>query len=543
MTDRPSSSFRFPSSDRLPPRPPETLYEWFARSVAARPDAAALEIGDARYSYQELSRHADRLAGRILAAHGTRPERVALRASRSLVAYAGYLAAQRLGAAVTPLNPDHPEARNQAVCSLARVDVLVSDAPERHPAPDGGPRPTGVALTDRELTAEPAGAEPVVPLPPYRTRADDLAYVLFTSGSTGRPKGVPIRHRNVSPFIAHQIDRFEVVPGARTTQIFDLTFDPSVWDLFVTWGGGATLVVPQRGELLNPVAWVVERGLTHWLSVPSLISVSAALGHLPTGLATSLRHSVFGGEQLTYRHVEAWRAVAPNSAITNVYGPTELTVACTAYQLPADRARWPRTSTDSVPIGLVHDHLESAVLDERGREAAEGELCVRGVQRFDGYLDPANDQGRFLRPADDTVEVHRDESALTPEHYYRTGDRVRWEHGTLVHLGRMDNQVKIRGHRVELGEIETALRRYPGVVEAVVVAVPGAGGTELVACHSGEPLPRADTKAWLRQRIPGHMVPRRFVHLDRLPLNPNGKIDRPALLRGLHGGPELVGPR
>ncbi|WP_329560726.1 amino acid adenylation domain-containing protein [Kitasatospora sp. NBC_01266] len=528
-------------SDPTPSRIPETLYEWFARSVAARPHAPALEVGDARYSYQELSRHADRLAGRILAAHGTRPERVALRASRTLVAYAGYLAAQRLGAAVTPLNPEHPAARNQAVCSLARADVLVSDAPECHPATDGGPRPTLLALTDRELTAQPADAEPEVPLPPYRTGADDLAYVLFTSGSTGRPKGVPIRHRNVSPFIAHHIDRFEVAPGARTTQIFDLTFDPSVYDLFVTWGGGATLVVPQRGELLNPVAYVVERGITHWLSVPSLISVSAALGNLPTGLATSLRHSVFGGEQLTYRHVEAWRAVAPNSAIANVYGPTELTIACTAYQLPADPAQWPRTSTDSVPIGLVHDHLDFAVLDDQGREAAEGELCVRGVQRFDGYLDPANDRGRFLRPTADPAEVRQEEGTLTPEHYYRTGDRVRWEHGTLVHLGRMDDQLKVRGYRVEPGEIETALRRHPGVVEAVVLTVPGAGGAELVACHTGEPLPRADTKAWLRQRIPVHMVPRRFVHLDRLPLNPNGKIDRPALLRTLSGGPLLVG--
>ncbi|GAB2698278.1 amino acid adenylation domain-containing protein [Kitasatospora kifunensis] len=526
-----------------PSVPASTLYEWFAHTVASRPQSPALELGDDSYSYRELSRYADRVAGRILTVHGSAPARVALLASRSLVAYAGYLAAQRLGAAVTPLNPEHPAVRNRAVCALAGAQVLITDqaGSTRWELADGDQGPTLLALTEEELTSE---AAPGVELPPYRTTGDDLAYVLFTSGSTGRPKGVPIRHRNIAPYIAHNIARFEVGPGDRTSQTFDLTFDPSLFDLFVTWGAGATLVVPQRADLLTPVTYLVERGITHWFSVPSLVSVSAALGNLPTGLVHSLRYSIFAGEQLTYRQAEAWRAVAPGSVIANTYGPTELTVTVTEYRLPAERERWPQTSNDSVPIGPVHDHLDHLVLDEQGREAAEGELCVRGSQRFDGYLDPGDNRGRFLdRGAADGPEAARDEQRIAAELYYRTGDRVRWEHGTLVHLGRLDNQVKVRGYRVELGEIETALRRYPAVAEAVVLAVPGAGGPELVACHTGEPLPRAGVKAWLRQRLPAHMVPRRFVHLAELPLNANGKIDRPALLRALSGGPLLAGAR
>ncbi|MFI9271510.1 amino acid adenylation domain-containing protein [Kitasatospora sp. NPDC052896] len=524
-----------------PSAPAPTLYEWFARTVARQPDAPALELGENSYSYHELSRIADQLAGRILALLGGPPARVALLASRSLVAYAGYLAAQRLGAAVTPLNPEHPAVRNRAVCALAGTELLIADqaGAQRWELSDGEPGPLLLALTDEELTAEP-----VTGLPPYRTTGNDLAYLLFTSGSTGRPKGVPIRHRNITPYIAHNITRFELAPGARASQTFDLTFDPSLFDLFVTWGAGATLVVPQRSELLTPVTYLVERGITHWFSVPSLVSVSAALGNLPTGLVHSLRYSIFAGEQLTYRQAEAWHAVAPGSVIANIYGPTELTVTVTEYRLPAERASWPRTSNDSVPIGPVHGHLDHLVLDERGREAVEGELCVRGNQRFDGYLDPADNRGRFLfRGADgaDTAAVCADTGGPADrpaaELYYRTGDRVRWEHGTLVHLGRLDNQVKIRGYRVELGEIETALRRHPGVAEAVVLAVPGPGGPDLVACHTGEPLPRAGVKAWLRQRIPAHMVPRRFVHLPALPLNANGKIDRPALSRTLSSEP------
>ncbi|WP_329585582.1 amino acid adenylation domain-containing protein [Kitasatospora sp. NBC_01250] len=541
-----------------PSAPAATLYEWFARTVARQPHAPALEVGGSAYSYQELSRITDQLAGRILARHGGPPQRVALLASRSLVAYAGYLAAQRLGAAVTPLNPEHPAVRNRAVCALAGTQLLIADraGAERWQSADAEPGPPLLALGDEELTGEPVAA-----LPPYRTTGDDLAYVLFTSGSTGRPKGVPIRHRNIAPYIAHNIARFELAPGDRASQTFDLTFDPSLFDLFVTWGAGATLVVPQRSDLLTPVTYLVERGITHWFSVPSLVSVSAALGNLPTGLVHALRYSIFAGEQLTYRQAEAWHAVAPGSVIANIYGPTELTVTVTEYRLPAERERWPQTSNDSVPIGPVHAHLDHLVLDEQGREAAEGELCVRGSQRFDGYLDPADNRGRFLSgagpaaaTATPTATATTTATAAAPadgpaddadepaaDRYYRTGDRVRWEHGTLVHLGRLDNQVKVRGYRVELGEIETALRRHPGVAEAVVLAVPAAGGPELVACHTGEPLPRAGVKAWLRQRIPAHMVPRRFVHLAALPLNANGKIDRPALLRTL--SPEPVAER
>lgn len=459
-----------------------TLYQWFSRSCDRYPDCVAVEVHGHHVSYQELRDRSTALAATILAEHGRVPRRIALSASRSLATYVGYLAALRLGAVVTPLNPAHPEMRNQAIRELARPDLIL----------DGTELPAGTA-----------------PLPPYRASIDEVAYVLFTSGSTGRPKGVPITHRNLAPYITHNIARFEVGPGCRMSHTFDLTFDPSVFDLFVTWGGGATLVVPDRVELLEPVNYLAGRGITHWFSVPSVVSVSAGLGNLPTGVENSLRHSVFIGEQLTYAQAVAWHEVAPDSEITNVYGPTELTVACTEYTLPAEPADWPATSNDTVPIGPVYEFLESVVLDD-------GELCVRGSQRFGGYLDPRDNAGRFLP----------DGVGLTGDHYYRTGDRVRQEHGHWVHLGRLDNQVKIRGYRLELGEVEAAVRAHDGVRDAIVVATDTGAETELVAYFTGAPLTTAELVRWLRRRLPIHMVPRRCHHLPEIPLNVNGKPDR-----------------
>ena len=382
----------------MTPAPPgQTLYARFADTAARVPDAVALEVDGRALTYRELRDLAESMAASLPRACGDGQPRIALLASRSLVAFVGYLAALRLGAAVVPLNPRFPAERNRMICEVAQPDLLVADE-------------SGASQLDGEL-AECAGAALALTdddvaflvggeLAAYDGALDDVAYVLFTSGSTGRPKGVPITHRNTSPYVAHNIARYGIGPGCRVSHTFDLTFDPSVFDLFVTWGGGATLVCPQRRELLNPVDYVAGRGITHWFSVPSVVSASTNLGNLPSGVRTSLRQSIFIGEQLTYQQARAWHAIAPQAPIDNVYGPTELTVACTEYRLPADPVLWPRTSNDTVPIGPVYDFLDAVIIDEDGFPAAEGELCVRGAQRFGGYVNEEDNSGRFLARED-----------------------------------------------------------------------------------------------------------------------------------------------
>ncbi|MFF8595030.1 amino acid adenylation domain-containing protein [Streptomyces sp. NPDC015220] len=508
---------------------PHTLYEWFARSAAAHPDEPALEVAGTSLTYGELRDRAERLAARLVtAAGGAPPRRVGLLASRSVTAYAGYLAVLRAGAAVVPLNPEHPAARTAGIVSAAGLDLVLAETSGPHPEL-GAP-----VLADDTLdtaVAPPAGTGGPEPDAAFRQAGpEDVAYVIFTSGSTGAPKGVPIRHGNICAYLQQVAGRYGIGPGSRLSQTFELTFDGSVHDLFVAWAGGGTLVVPGRGQLLSPVKTINSLRLTHWFSVPSLITFASRLGTLAPGSMPTLRWSVFGGEPLTLRAAREWRAAAPHSRLEVLYGPTELTISCTAYRFPEEIADWPRTPNGTAPIGAGYPALDLLLLDEEGRPGDTGELCVRGPLRFAGYLDPRHDAGRFLtddlRPAGD--------GPPGPGHWYRTGDRVAVREGRLVHLGRTDHQVKIRGHRIELGEIEAALRARPGVRDAIVLTVPAADGEpELRAAVSGSGCAPDRLYTELGDRLPPYMMPSRITVLDELPLNPNGKIDRRALLAEL----------
>ncbi|WP_246258451.1 amino acid adenylation domain-containing protein [Amycolatopsis anabasis] len=497
--------------------------------MAEHGDEIALEIGETGLTYRELDSRAANVAALLVQANGGhRPTRVGLLADRSVTTYAGYLAGQRLGAAVVPLNPAVPVARNRLVAEAAQLDLVVSP---NGPVPDLGCPVLDIGASNVTRTG---GGWP----PPHNdTAPDHLAYILFTSGSTGTPKGVPIQHRNVSAYLDHVIRRYQAGPGARLSQTFDLTFDPSVFDMFVAWGSGATLVVPRREDLLAPVRFINRARLTHWFSVPTVISFAMRRGSLRPATMPELRWSLFCGEAPTLQQAEAWHAAAPNSVLENLYGPTELTVTCTEYRLPRNLADWPRPPGRTMPIGSPYPGMECVVLDDAGRPAHTGELCVRGPQRFAGYLDPAENAGSFLTLGNSTATIYDGTTPLTPEHWYRTGDRVTKSEGQLVRLGRMDNQVKIRGYRVELGEIESALREFPGVRDAIVLALQGADDElNLEAAFTGY-VPDVDAVfAALRRRLPRYMIPHRLTPFDELPLNRNGKVDRHALAEALRRG-------
>ncbi|MET9923762.1 MULTISPECIES: amino acid adenylation domain-containing protein [unclassified Streptomyces] len=507
-----------------------TMYDWFADSVARHGDREiALDVAGETLTYAGLDALAARIAGELVDAHGGTPQRVGLLAARSTAAYAGYLAVQRLGAVVVPLNPAWPPARNATIAADAGLDLVITE--------DG----TDLGTSSVDLPAERIAAlrtGPVPDLPPSGAGPDSLAYILFTSGSTGRPKGVPIAHRNVSAYLGHVIPRYELGPGSRVSQTFDLTFDPSVYDMFAAWGSGAALVVPDKKDLLTPVLFVNRARITHWNSVPSVASIAMRLRALRPDSMPTLRWSLFCGEALTLPHARAWHAAAPQSVLENIYGPTEMTVTWTEFRLPADPADWPAPANGTVPIGTPYPGQEHLVLDESGRPADTGELVVRGTQRFPGYLDPADDAGRFLRMVDGVAVVHDGTQPLTHDHWYRTGDRVGLLGGALVHLGRLDHQLKIRGYRVELGEIESALLDLPDVVEAVVLALPGVGGeVELAAACTGGLDDTADALERLAARLPAYMIPASLTVLDTLPLNANGKVDRASLTAELGSAP------
>lgn len=514
------------------------LYGWFVESARKHPDLPALVIGGEEISYARLDGAAAHVSGLIVRLLGGRvPARVGLLASRDVATYAGYLAILRMGAAVVPIGSDLPRERFRAIARAASLEAVVVDRGagggaaflEEAGVPVvevDGDEVRSVCARAAESAEVGAGARPGGPR--------DLAYCLFTSGSTGRPKGVPIANARLDEFLEHNIARYGAGPGARFSQTFDLTFDPSVFDLFVAWGSGAAVVVPDRDDLYDPVSFVNRTRVTHWYSVPSVISICQELGTLRRGAMNGLRWSLFAGEQLTLEQAHVWSAAAPGSRVENLYGPTELTVTVTAYRLPRERSAWPETANGTVPIGTPYPHMETAVMDERGQRADDGELCVRGPQRFDGYIDPRDNAGRFWHADGDRAGAEEDDRRPPRDSWYRTGDRVSYEGAELVHRGRLDHQVKVRGRRLELQEAEAVLRRHPAVRDAVVVPVADDPiDVHLAAVYTGEGAPPQELLEQMSVYLPDYMLPRRLVRVDRLPLNGNGKVDRGACARAV----------
>ncbi|WPB87979.1 AMP-binding protein [Streptomyces malaysiensis] len=514
-----------------------TLYDWFRASAEASPEVPALEVLDVTLTYAELRAAAEWMSARMVEAIGGRPDRVGLLTSRTAVSYVAYLAVQRLGATAVPLNPAAPASRNVDITKEGGLDLTVFD----DTAGDGAAeyrRDAGVRLLD--MTGEKwrplLAPQPSDDIPDQVHQPETgTAYIIFTSGTTGRPKGVPTTYASVNAFLTEVIPRYELGPGCRVSQNFEMSFDGSVSEMFSTWGSGSTLCVAQHGDVFTPVRIVNTRRLTHWMSVPSVISFAKRLRALAPGSMPTLRRGLFGGERLGVDQAEAWCAAAPNAVMTNCYGPTETTIVITGYEVPRERADWPETTNRSIPIGLPHPRMDWLLLDEDLRPADDGELCVRGPQRFPGYLDPGENAGRFVlmesgSDADsDRGRVHDGREPVTPEHYYRTGDRCRLEGGELVHLGRVDGQVKIRGNRIELGEIESALRCHLSIEEAIVLVVPAADGeNELRAVYTGKEVP-ADEFTKLVSALPRYMHPRSYHHRESLPLTTVGKVDRKRL--------------
>ncbi len=504
---------------------PLGLYTRFARTADRHPHRVALEAAGQSLTYSELAGRVERVVERIEAVADAGA--VGLLAGRTAAAYVGYLAALRSGRTVVPMSAATPAARNRTVGLAAGAGWVLTEADTADADVD-----VDVRSLDEVFPSNGADQRP----PTQVSRSEEVpTYVLFTSGSTGEPKGIPIFDRHLTEYLDWAVRSCRSGPDTRFAQTFAMTFDPSVLATFVPWTSGGTVVVPQERELMFPSRFVAEHGVTHWFSVPSVISLASRLDALGDATMPDLEVSLFAGEQLTLEQAALWRRAAPATSIENLYGPTEVTVTCCGYRLSNEPDAWPTTTNGTVPIGLGHPHLETRLIDGATVAVHEGELVVRGSQRFDGYLDPARDAGAFVAIEDGDVVALPAGSAPGPEHWYRTGDRVAAQDGELVHLGRVDDQVKVAGHRVELGDVEHAVRRTPGVAEAAVVldaSVPGGQLVGFYACHPETEVSARELRTVLAGLLPGYMLPR-LVPCESLPLNANGKTDRHGLLEGL----------
>ncbi|MCK2217015.1 amino acid adenylation domain-containing protein [Actinomadura sp. ATCC 31491] len=479
------------------PYPDAALHELIGEQAARTPDAPAVCYGGTWIGYGELARRAAEVTGRLTAA-GVRPGDVAGvfldRGPDLLPALLGVLGA---GAAYLPLEPGLPP---------ERLAYMIEDAGAR------------TVLTTTALAAAlPGGvALPVDgPLPaavgaPRRVHPDALAYVIYTSGSTGRPKGVGVSHRAIVNRLRWMQEAFGLEAGERVLHKTPLSFDVSVWELFWPLTVGAGLVVAEPGAHRDGarLARLAEaHGVTTAHFVPSMLELFLDEPRLP-----ALRRLICSGEALSAELAARCHDRLPHTELHNLYGPTEAAVDVTWH--PCEPGE------PLIPIGRPVANTRLEVLDADGRRVpvgTPGELCLGGVQLARGYAG---------RPALTAERFVPDPYGPPGARLYRTGDVARWlPGGEVQYLGRTDFQVKIRGQRVELGEIEALLAAEPAVRAAVVVL----RGERLVGyvVPEGDRLP--DLAPALRRRLPDHMVPATWVRLDALPVTANGKLDRAAL--------------
>jgi amino acid adenylation domain-containing protein len=496
--------------------PEQSVAALVEEQVARTPDAIAVSFGSSEVTYRELNERANRSAHHLQAS-GVGPETiVAVFLDRSVELVVALLAVLKAGGAYLPLEPGYPQERLRFMLADAGADVIVSVASLAESLP---PQRAPVILLDRDLP-EIAARSCANPL--SHVRPENLAYMIYTSGSTGKPKAVLVEQRAIANYVQAAADQYGIRDDDRILQIAAVAFDAHVEEIFPALiRGGSILVTDHEPAQLSWDEVLLARPTV--LSLPTALwaSLVRKLPRAPADAFTTLRLVVIGGEAARSSDLHAWHLVAPaRTALMNTYGPTETTVVVTASELSHD--------CDRVPIGRPIANTQAYVLDEQFEPVPPGvigELFIGGVQVARGY------HGRPTLTAERFVPDPF--GAVPGARLYQTGDLARYRpDGAIEFCGRVDDQIKIRGFRVEPGEVAAALREHDAVQDALVVGRSSDSSDDhLVAYLVIQSLPPtvAELRALLSKRLPHYMLPSVFVPLEALPVTSSGKVDRRAL--------------
>jgi amino acid adenylation domain-containing protein len=519
------------------------LQDWVTRQAERRPQAVAVVFGSERLTYGQLEKKSNQLA-RLLKEGGCRKgDRVCFLMPKSPAAIVSMIGILRAGCIHVPVDPASPPLRirkilesceNRWVLAAGPVHALLSELLADDSLRAGisvgwleRQKPAAASFRaewslDDLLLAEPA---PV----PQQTSASDAAHILFTSGSTGMPKGVVITHSSVVHFVEWGLRHFGIDSSDRLSGHTPLHFDLSTFDVFGTLAAGAELHMLSHEDVLSPfklAEFICNAGLTQWFSVPSVLNYLAKFDVVRPNDFPLLKRVLWCGEVLPSPALIYWMQRLPHVRFTNLYGPTETTIASSFYDVPA----CPADEKAPIPIGRACDGEDLLVLDENLQPVspgATGDLYIGGVGLSPGYWhDPERTAAAFLC----------DPRGSNPnDRIYRTGDLARCGKDGLVYfIGRSDTQIKSRGYRIELGEIEAALSSLPCLQESAVVAIESSGFESSLICSAyvlqpGSQSTHTSVSKELRKHIPAYMIPVRWMACRTLPKNTNGKIDRPRL--------------
>ena len=488
------------------------ILERFLLSAAERPSAAAVQETHRSYTYGELKKLAESV--NYLASRVSCSPRVMIVLKPGASAYASMLGTLMAGGFYCPLDTILPTARKAAIARQFEPHLIICEDESLDEStfrsielPDDSVRPLVVTprvLTERDSTVRP----------PH-----ELAYVIFTSGSTGVPKGVMVRRAAVASLVGWALQATEVTSADRWAQFSSLGFDLSVMDIYTCLAGGATLVpFADRIGRLMPAKTIHKHQITIWHSVPSVVDLMNSAGHLDPDMLSSLRLASFCGETLLASQVELLLRACPTLTIFNTYGPTEITVLCTCHPMTAETVS--DLTGPSIPLGDVLPGWRIDLLG--GRNADEGEIVVSGDNIAAGYWrNEAATEAAYRRLA------LADSSG--PQWAYFTGDWAQRRDGQLYFCHRLDRQVKFRGHRLELGEIDASLRQVGATASVTTLH-----GGELVSfVVTSADLTEQHFRDRLRELLPVYAVPGRIVLSEHLPRNANDKVDVNALLAAI----------
>jgi amino acid adenylation domain-containing protein len=501
------------------------LQELATRQALQRPRAAAITMGADCLSYGELERMSNRIA-RVLRGLGVRRhDRVCLFLPKSPLTIAAMLGTLKADGIYVPVDLASPPFRVRKIVAAADPSVVFVKG-------DSGLK-QGAALRDLQhaaivsLDRVDVAAGDSDPLS-YRNTPDDPAHILFTSGSTGDPRGVVVTHRNVTSFVEWATGYFGITESDKVSGHPPLHFDLSTFDIFGSLAAGAELhLVPPEANLLpHELAKFIRRfKLTQWFSVPSTMAYMAKHGAVRLNDFPTLKRVIWCGEVLPTPVLIHWMQRVPHAAFTNLYGPTETTIASSYHTVEA----CPIDDTEAIPIGRPCAGEELLIADEDLKPLSPGEigeLHIAGVGVTSGYWrDPQRTEAAFVPDPGAPRSGRR---------IYKTGDLCTLGSDGLVYfLGRKDSQIKSRGYRIELGEIEAALATLDNVRESAVVGVETDGFEGVAICCAFVPTETQQTSSDVRQRLrrllPPYMLPSRWQTMTSLPKNANGKIDRRAL--------------
>jgi fengycin family lipopeptide synthetase B len=532
----------------LDPTLGEIPYLHILRQCEVNSDLIAVEKGDRQITYSELDQQSSKVANFLKDQGIGRADLVGVMTLRGPDMWIAILGIMKTGAAYVPVDPDYPSQRIQYILDHAACKVLITE--------------NTLAAKLTESLTESLSIEcllflddwaPIIPVsiqegwnqvsrtawgkqsaqrPEIIATPDDLMVVLYTSGSTGKPKGVALNHRGYMNRLRWHQKTFQIHPGDRVAQKTSCCFDISVWELFWPLMMGATMCSLEKSVVCNPwklATWMKESKINVMHFVPPMFGEFLHALEDENLTFPDLRWLIFSGEALPVSFMRQWiDKYGTYTGLANLYGPTEASIDVTCHIVD----QRPDESVERVPIGKPVDNTYILIIDKDHKllpPGEMGELCIGGIQLALGYLkDEEKTAEAFIKNPFDHVPG---------ENIYRTGDlAVELPDGSFDYRGRMDSQVKIRGFRIELGEIESVINEFPGMQQAVVLAVDFDGDKRLVAWMMGTERNTDDLKATISKRLADYMIPHFFFWMDDLPKNHNGKLDRKALIAMLKNG-------